>query len=74
MKSVEYDKSFLEAIKNSGLKYTAAYIERFGSDLNPWFANGMGNRKRQEGFYKRCVEEGHPWDYYVDAPPEDVIL
>lgn len=68
----EIDKELADALRKSGFPYKAKYVEMFGSDnMNPWFWGKT--TKKEEAFYKTCVEEKHPWDYYVD-PPEDVVL
>lgn len=72
----EQEREAIKMLEECGLPYTAKYLEMFGLEDggNPWFSNGRNNRERQEEFYKKCVEEGHPWDYYVEASPEDAIL
>ena len=53
--------------RERGFEYTAQYIEKFGADkLNPAFIQGF-NAKTEE-FYKKCVTEGHPFDYYFEFP------
>lgn len=67
------EKVLIKQLKKLGLHYQARYIEMFGEEnLNPWFIRG-GN-EATESFYKMCVEEKHPWDFYVDPPEEDDIL
>ena len=67
------DKKTAKIMREAGYEYTAAYIEMFGGDMmNPWFWNGANDKT--ETFYKKCVEEGHPWNYYVDEPPKDAAL
>ena len=66
--------AFVEMLKENGWTYTAKYMEIFDDGGNPWFANGRMNKEAQEQFYKKCVEEGHPWDYYEEAPPDDAIF
>ena len=67
------DKEIAELVRKAGYPYTADYIEMFGQkQMNPWFTRGAN--EKTELFYKRCVEEQHPWDYYVDGPDGSVIL
>ena len=67
------DDMIAGAMRKAGFPYTADYILMFGRDkMNPWFINGANEKTEQ--FYKRCVEEKHPWDYYMDAPDEGAIL
>ena len=69
----ERDKGLADILRKEGYPYTAEYVEKFGvGNMNPNFWGPMNEKK--EEFYKRCVEEGHPWDYYVEEPPEGAIL
>ena len=69
----DLDKKVAGQMKKLGFHYTAKYIEKFGVDnMNPWFTKGVTDAS--ESFYKKCVEENHPWDYYDDPPePGDII-
>ena len=59
-------------LRNQGFEYTAKYVEMFGSDnMNPNFWGKLD--KEKEAFYKMCVEEKRPWDYFVDPPEEGTI-
>ncbi len=67
------DKALIEFLEDQGFKYTAKYVAKFGSDnMNPWFWGKQS--QNAESFYKTCVEEGHPWDFYVDAPTDETVL
>ena len=69
----EKDKLIAEILREKGAPHLADYIEMFGSDnTNPWF--WRGSNEKTEEFYKKCVEEKHPWDFYMDAPPEKAEL
>ena len=66
------DKLIAEECRKKGFEYTARYIEMFGMEAwNPSFISGAN--KRTEEFYKQCVEEGHPYDWYFEFP-EDVYF
>ena len=72
-KTTEQDKLLAEVVRGSGFPQLAAYIEMFGAkNTNPWF--WRGSNEKTEAFYKKCVEEKHPWDFYMDAPPEKAEL
>lgn len=61
------DKLIAESIRNNGFPITATYIEMFGMKAwNPAFTKGPS--KQTEEFYKNCVEEGHPYDWYFEFP------
>lgn len=64
-------KMLVDTLKERKLPYTAKYVEMFGSDnMCPSF------RKldmKAEKFYKNCVEEGHPWDWYFEFPENAVF-
>ena len=63
----ESNEATVDYFRRSGYEYAAQYVEMFGiRKLNPWFWHGMN--ERTEAFYKRCVEEKKPWDYYSDPP------
>lgn len=67
--TTEMDKKIADMLRNLGFPYTAQYIELFGyEEINPWFTRGAN--ERTEAFYKRCVEERHPWYFYYDPPEE----
>ena len=68
----EYNKKIADCFRENGFPYTAQYIEMFQGNMNPWFW-GAPN-KGTEDFYKRCVEEGHEWDWYVDPPDYDNVV
>ena len=70
----DFEKAMIQRFKDAGFPYTAAYIEKFGDHLNPWFSDGKPFDEKKEAFYKKCVEEGYPWNYYVDEPEGDEIL
>lgn len=62
-----------EEFRNNGQPNTAAYVEKFGLNLSPWFYH-LTPVEVKEAFYKRCVEEGHPWDWYQSDMPVDATL
>lgn len=67
----EIDKIVIETLKKRGFEYTAKYVEMFGREnMNPsyWFPC-----KQSEKFYKKCVEEGHPWDWYFEFPEDSIF-
>jgi hypothetical protein len=65
-------KLLTKHLRDTGGEYKAQYIEKFGVDnLCPVFWNG--NTKASEHFYKKCVEEGHPWDWYFDLPDYAIL-
>lgn len=65
-------QTIASSLKEEGFEYTAKYVEMFGYDnMNPAFVQGANSQT--EKFYKRCVEEGHPWDWYFDFP-EGVVF
>ncbi len=67
------DNYMADMMRKRGFPYTADYIEMFGMDnMNPWFRNGAN--EKTEAFYKQCVEEKRPWDYFIDPPDDDVVL
>lgn len=68
----DFERLLASHVRESGFEYAAQYIETFGKNLNPWFWDGMDDYT--EEFYKRCVEEKHPWDYYVDPPGPNIDL
>lgn len=57
------DEIFAAEFRRNGYEYTAQYVEKFGMEKwEPSFRRGAN--QETEDFYKKCVEEGHPWDYY----------
>ena len=71
--SMVRNETMANVMRKAGFPHTADYILMFGVDnMNPWFINGAN--EETELFYKRCVEEKHPWDYYMDAPEESAVL
>lgn len=55
-------------LRSKGYPYTAQYIEMFGGDnLCPSFRKPS---PEAEEFYRKCVEEGHPWDWYFEFPDD----
>ncbi len=67
----DYDKDLANALKEAGMPNTAAYIEMFGDDLPSMWS---WTTEKKEAFFKQCVEEKHPWDYYLDSDDEDAVL
>ena len=71
-KPSEADLYAAKMCRDLGFPYTAKYFEKYGlQNRSPWFFKGFS--KESEAFYKKCVEEGHPWNYYQDDP-EDAVL
>lgn len=69
----EKDRAVADAMRKRGYPNTADYIEMFGSDnMNPWFWKGP--TKQSDEFYKQCVAEKRPWNYYAEEPEKDAIL
>ncbi len=62
----EATKLIVDALRKRGLEYTARYIEMFGADNMCPSYRKLDNKA--EKFYKNCVEEGHPWDWYFEFP------
>ncbi len=72
MKLTQRDKAIADLMREQGFPHTADYIGMFGAgNMNPWFRKPD---EKTEAFYKRCVDEKHPWDYYVDPPKEGIML
>lgn len=66
------DKAYIEQAKELDCPYQAKYVEMFGVEaLNPAYWRGI--RKNYESFYKDCVEEGHPWDWYFEFPDDAIF-
>ena len=65
----EQIKEFSESLAEAGFEYASKYVLKFGPDLMP----APFGQEKNEAKYKRCLEEGHPWDYYWELPPDDVI-
>ncbi len=60
-----------ERLRNRGFKYMAKYIEMFGYEsLNPSYTKPC---ESAEKFYKDCVEEGHPYDWYFEFPDDAIF-
>lgn len=67
----EKDIVFAEQLRKEGFEYSARYVETFGKVLwNPAFCRGVTPQVEQ--FYKKCVDEGHPYDWYFEFP-EDAL-
>lgn len=67
------ERANIENLRERGFIYAAKYSEMFGYDrLCPYFING--HRDTTEKFYKKCVEEGNPWDYYCEKLPPGSLL
>jgi len=65
-------KTIAGQLRKKGFPHTADYVEMFGlGSMNPSFTKGP--TKESEAFYAKCVEEGHPWDWYFEFP-EDAIF
>ncbi len=63
------DRDIAKSLAENGQKHTADYVLMFGSDnMNPWLVRATADKR--EEFYKKCVEEQHPWYFYVDPPEE----
>ena len=71
-KLTELDKQAAAVFRKKGFEYTARYVEMFGMEAwNPAFHQGAN--KETEAFYKNCVEEGHPYDWYFEFPEGTVF-
>lgn len=58
--------------REMGYEYSARYIEMFGKRaMDPGFYHGIN--QAAEKFYKKCVEELHPYNWYHQYP-KDVIF
>lgn len=68
----ETRKKYADALREMGFPWQAKYIEKFGDDLDPGYSWRKPN-KQSEAFYKICVEEGHPWDWYHEYPEDTVF-
>lgn len=67
----DIDKIVAKNLKERGFEYTSKYVEMFGSTgMCPSFRKPS---KASEKFYKKCVEEGHPWDWYFQFPEESIF-
>ncbi len=69
MAKEKISKEFKELLEKRGLVYAAQYFEKYGMD-NPFPAM---NPKEAEKIYRVCLEEGHPWDYFIDVPDDALI-
>ena len=68
----ELDKMVASLHRKRGFEYTARYVEMFGVDAwCPSFIRGAN--KETESFYKKCVEEGHPYDWYFEFPDQVIF-
>ena len=66
------DKAMADIAREEGFEYTAQYIENFGaSALNPSFFRGFS--EQAEEFYKYCVLNGHPYDYFFEFPDSAIF-
>ncbi len=64
-------KDVAENLRKRGFPNAAKYVEMFGiENLCPSFRKVD---EKAEKFYKNCVEEGHPWDWYFEFP-EDAVF
>jgi len=70
--SEETRRKMADVLREAGFPWQAAYVEMFGADLDPGYSWRPPN-KGSETFYKKCVEEKHPWAWYHDYP-EDAIF
>ena len=60
------------ACREMGYEYSARYLELFGKRaMDPGFTHGIN--QAVEAFYKKCVEELHPYNWYHQYP-KDIIL
>lgn len=65
------EEILVDRLRGRGLPYTAKYVEMFGMDnMCPSFRK---LDKSAEEFYKNCVQEGHPWDWYFEFPEETIF-
>lgn len=61
-----------ETMRELGYEYTARYIETYGMRAwYPGFTHGVN--REVEKFYRKCVEEGHPYNWYYPYP-KDMIF
>ena len=71
-KKMNTDALIASKAREHGYEYTAKYIEMFGMKAwNPSFTKGLCGQA--EEYYKKCVEEGHPYDWYIEYP-EDAMF
>lgn len=64
-------KEAVKEINSLGYPFTAKYVEKYGLDgLCPSFRKPS---REAEEFYRKCVEEGHPWDWYFEFPDDTVF-
>lgn len=68
----DINKQIADTLRDMGFPWQAKYVEMFGDNLDPGYSWRKPN-KQSEAFYKICVEEGHPWDWYHEYP-DDVVF
>ena len=69
----EGEKRIAERLREAGQPNTADYIEMFGAEkLSPWFFNTV-SVDQKEKFYKKCVEEGHSYEYYQGVVDGEIL-
>ena len=67
METSKQSQEMAKILKSAGRPHTAEYIEMFGEkNLCPFFWRKPA--KEQEAFYKKCVDEMRPWDYFIETP------
>ena len=72
MAKTSMDAKIAANLRDKGFPFTAEYVERFGAEgMNPAYSRGPS--KGSEEFYKKCVTEGHPWDWYFEFPDDAVF-
>ncbi len=64
------EKAAVKSLEERGFPNTAKYVEMFGLNFCPSF---RGVNKEAEEFYKNCVDEGHPWDWYFEFPEDSIF-
>ena len=59
-------------LREEGYAYTARYLETFG--LRAWYPGfTQGINKNVEMFCRKCVEEGHPYNWYPQLPKDGIF-
>lgn len=71
--------NLVEVLKENGRKYTAKYVEKFGSDelIGTWEIPAQfmkkGTEKGIEEFYKYCLEQGKKARNIVKVSKGDIL-
>lgn len=60
------------AFREKGYEYSARYLEMFGKRaMDPGFHQGIN--QTVEAFYKKCVEEIHPYNWYHQYTKDEIL-